>query len=101
MTKRFFYFLIIFLIFKTSPSFGQDTNIQIPNFADKYSEYVKQLENGKIDIDYADFRNSFLESKQFGKKNTNYDNLRSQVYKEIKNNNYEEVKKLTMKMLNI
>lgn len=98
--NRFFYFTISLLI-QTLFVFGQDTKIEIPNFNDKYSEYVKQLENGKIDIDYVDFRNSFLESKQFSKKSTNYNNLKKQVYTEIKNKNYIEVIRLTKAMLSI
>ena len=81
--------------------FGQDAKIQIPNLNDKYSEYIKQLESGKVDIDYVDFRNSFLDSKQFGKKSTNYDSLKKQVYAEIKNKNYNEVVRLTKAMLSI
>jgi hypothetical protein len=80
--------------------FGQDT-IEIPNFNDKYSEYVKQLEEGKTVIDYADFRNSFLESKQFDKKGSNYDSLKRKVYIEVKNKNYSEVINLTKAMLSI
>jgi hypothetical protein len=47
--------LTVFLLTQTLFFFGQDTKIEIPNFNDKYSEYVKQLENGKTDIDYVDF----------------------------------------------
>ena len=101
MTKIKSYYVISILIFQTSLIFGQDTKIEIPKFNDKYSEYVKQLENGKTDIDYTDFRNSFLDSKQFEKKSTNYDNLKRQVYTEIKNSNYNEVIRLTKAMLSI
>jgi uncharacterized protein DUF4919 len=101
MTKNKFYSLAFFLLLQTAFVFGQDTKIEIPNFNDKYTDYVKQLENGKSDIDYADFRNSFLESKQFGKKSTNYNSLKSQVYAEIKNKNYKEAIRLTKAMLSI
>ncbi len=101
MTKNRFYSLPLFLIFKTAFVFGQDTKIEIPNFDDKYSQYVKQLESGKTDIDYVDFRNSFLDSKQFSKKSTNYDSLKKQVYAEIKNKDYTEVVRLTKAMLSI
>jgi hypothetical protein len=47
------------------------------------------------------FRNSFLESKQFNKKSANYDNLKKQVYTEIKNKDYEEVIRLTKAMASI
>ena len=93
--------MTIFILAQTLFVFGQDPKIKIPNFTDKYSEYVKQLESGKSDIDYVDFRNSFLESKQYSKKSTNYDNLKKQVYAEIKSKKYEEVIRLTKAMLSI
>ena len=101
MTRNRLYYLTFFLFLQTAFAFGQDTKIEVPNFNDKYSNYVKQLEDGKIDIDYVDFRNSFLESKQFGKKSTNYDSLKKQVYAEIKSKNYNNVVKLTKAMLSI
>jgi len=101
MTKNRFSCLLLYLLLQTAFVFGQDTKIEIPNLNDRYTEYVKQLENGKSDIDYADFRNSFLESKQFGKKSTNYSSLKSQVYAEIKNKNHKEVIRLTKAMLSI
>lgn len=82
-------------------AFGQDSKIEIPTFDDKYSKYVKQLEGGNLDIDYTDFRNSFLDSKQFSKKGSNYDSLKRQVYTEIKNKNYQGVVNLTRVMLSI
>lgn len=95
------YLLTVLLLLRASFGFSQNTNIDIPNFNDRYSEYVKQLEAGKTDIDYTDFRNSFLESKQFAKKSTNYDSLKKQVYVAIKNKNYNEVLRLTKAMLSI
>ena len=101
MTGNRFYYLTAFLIFQTAFAFGQDTKIEVPNFNDKYSNYIKQLESGKIDIDYVDFRNSFLESKQYSKKSKNYDSLKKQVYAEIKSKNYNNVVRLTKAMLSI
>ena len=101
MTGNKLYYLTVFLTLQTAFAFGQDTKIEVPNFNDKYSNYVKQLEDGKIDIDYVDFRNSFLESKQYSKKSTNYDSLKKQVYAEIKSKNYNNVVKLTKAMLSI
>ncbi len=47
-------------------SFGQTTSeVIIPNFNDRYSELVKQLEAGKTDINYRKFRESLIESEQF------------------------------------
>jgi hypothetical protein len=91
----------IVLFLQTLIAFGQDGDIKIPDFNDKYSNYVKQLENGKTDIDYTDLRNSFLESNQFSKNGMNYDSLRKKVYTAIKDNNYQRVISLTKAMLSI
>ena len=80
---------------------AQDSKIVIPAFQDKYSKYVKQLEDGDLNIDYTDFRNSFLDSKQFSNKGTNYDSLKKEVYKEIKNKHYQGVINATKAMLSI
>src|SRR6266496_212568 len=101
MTKSRLYYLTALVLFHTSIGFAQDTKIEIPNLNDKYSEYVKGLEEGKTDIDFVDFRHSFLASKQFALKGTNYDSLKKQVYVEIKNKNYNEVVRLTKEMLRI
>lgn len=93
--------LIIFFFHLTSFVFGQEIKIEIPIFDDKYSMDVKQLENGELDIDYTDFRNSFLESKQFSKKRNIYDSLKKQVYTEVENKNYQSVVRLTKAMLSI
>ncbi len=101
MTKNRFYYLILFLFFQTACIFAQDAKIEIPSFNDKYSEYVKKLENGSTGIDYTDFRNSFLDSRQFDKKGSNYDSLKKLVYPAVKIKNYTEVIKLTKAMLSI
>jgi Domain of unknown function (DUF4919) len=101
MTTTKFNFLTILFILQSFFVTGQETKIEIPNLNDKYSNYVKQLESGKTDIDYVDFRNSFLESSQFRRKSTSYDSLNKQVYTEIKNSNYKEVIRLTKAMLSI
>jgi hypothetical protein len=93
--------LIIFFLQTSAIIFAQQNEIQKPAFDDKYSHYVEQLESGQTNIDYADFRNSFLQSGQFAKKGMNYDKLKSQVFSAIKNNNYQEVIRLTKAMLSI
>ncbi|MGN6264977.1 MAG: DUF4919 domain-containing protein [Ginsengibacter sp.] len=93
--------LIIFFLQASTIIFGQQNEIQRPTFDDKYSHYVEQLESGQTNIDYSDFRNSFLQSRQFAKKGLNYDKLKLQVFSAIKNNNYQEVIRLTRAMLSI
>jgi hypothetical protein len=53
--KKFIIIISIFASWKTQ----SQNKVDVPKFGDKYSNYVSQLESGKIDIDYADFRNSF------------------------------------------
>jgi len=93
--------LIVLFLHLAVIVFAQDNKIEIPAFGDKYSKYVGQLEGGDLNIDFTDFRNSFLDSKQFRKKTVNYDSLKNLVYTEIKNKNYQEVIKLTKAMLSI
>lgn len=100
MLKKRFLPTLLF-VFQTVLVFGQTGAIRIPNFNDKYSNYVRQLESGKTDINFADFRNCFLESKQFGEKGKEYDSLKKQVYVEIKNKNYQGVINVTKAMLSI
>ena len=58
-------FIFSFLLTALS-SFGQiNTEVKIPTFKDKYSEFIKQLESGQTDLNYKDFRESFIESEQF------------------------------------
>ena len=96
--KLLFSLLLYFISIK---AFGQENKIIIPNFDDKYSKYVKSLENGELDIDYTDFRNSFLESKQYNLKKSNYDDLKKKVYSEIEKKNYQGVINATKGMLSI
>lgn len=93
--------LIALFFFQFHFCLGQETGIRIPEGDDKYSEYVKKLEQGNTDIDFADFRNSFLDSKQFGKKGTEYNDLKKKVYEEITNRNYKKVIELTQSMLSL
>ena len=81
--------LIVSLLHLATIVLAQDSKIEIPAFNDKYSKYVTQLESGELNIDYTDFRNSFLDSRQFRKKTMNYDSLKKLVYTEIKNKKYQ------------
>lgn len=93
--------LMVFFLQTSSLIFAQQDAIQEPGFNDKYSDYVEELESGQPNIDYTDFRNSFLQSGQFAKKGMNYNQLKSQVFSAVKNNNYQEVISLTKAMLTI
>jgi len=94
--------LLFFFIIKIT--YGQTNNdVTVPNLNDKYTDYVKQLESGKISIDYKDFRSSFIESEQYKIKtqNNTYDSLKKEVYAQIKNSDYQAVIQLTKAMLRI
>lgn len=94
--------LIISSFLVATIAFAQEGKVEIPQFNDKYSKYVAQLESGDVNIDYTDFRDSFLDSKQFRKKRrSNYDSLKSMTYSEIKKKDYEQVIKITKAMLSI
>jgi len=85
--------------------YGQENSqIIVPSYDDKYSAYVQMLENGETDIDYQDFRFSFLESKQFviaSKKSTELSDLTKRMYAEMDKSNYEEVISITKQMLSV
>ena len=84
-------------------SFGQ-SSVKIPTFDDKYIEYVKKLEAGQTDIDYQDFRFSFIESEQFkiaSQKSSELDSLKKEMYVQMDKSDYQEIIKITKQMLNI
>ena len=85
-------------------SFPLVSQITVPAFDDKYSNSIKKLENGLTDIDYADFRDSFIESEQFIKASAQgkqFDSLRTAMYKAMKDKNYPTVIAITQNMLSI
>lgn len=98
---------ILFLFVKLFGSisiFGQTTTeVIVPNFNDKYSNYVKQLEAGQLDIDYEDFRFSFIESEQFKirKRSNAYDSLKKFVRQQMTKEDYSAIIKATKEMLSI
>ena len=102
--KKILIFAIILIINSTN-IFGQShTKIKVPQFEDEYSKTVSVLENGETDIDYKKFRESFLKSPQFKiakEKRSKINELEKEIYKEMSNSNYEEIKKLTKEILSI
>ena len=97
--------LLTILLTSTICSFGQTApQVVVPNFSDKFCDYVKQLEAGQTDIDYQDFRFSFIESEQFkiaSKKSTELDSLKKEMYVQMDKSNYEQIIKITKQMLSI
>ncbi len=83
-------------------SFGQE--VIVPNFNDKYSEYVQKLESGETNIDYKAFRFSFIESEQFivaHKKSSILDSLKRDMYAQMNKSDYQRIIKVTKEMLSI
>jgi hypothetical protein len=81
--NRFFLLLALQLL-QMLLVFGQDNKIEIPAFNDKYSKYVEQLERGELNIDYSDFRNSFLDSKQYEKREPTMTVCKNKFIKKLK-----------------
>jgi hypothetical protein len=82
----------------------QSAEIIIPDFKDKYCEYIKKLEAGQTDIDYQDFRFSFIESQQFkraNKQRATFDSLRTVMYTRMEEDDYPAIISLTKQMLSI
>ncbi len=103
MIKQFFFTLIF--LFNLTILIGQtETEIKIPEFGDNYSKTVQTLENGKTDIDYKSFRESFIESKQFkvaSEKRTEFSELTKEMYNQMSESEYDSVISTTKKMLSI
>ncbi|MFP9113016.1 hypothetical protein ACLI1A_03695 [Flavobacterium sp. RHBU_3] len=95
-------YIICFIFFsQLTICTAQEDKIKIPDTNDKYAEYVKKLENGETDIDYTDFRNSFVDSKMFSKKSTNYRDIQKKLFEAINKGDYNEVIKAAKAMLSI
>jgi hypothetical protein len=96
------YFIYLIVCLTTCICSGQ--TVDIPKFDDKYCKYISQLEKGETNIDYQDFRFSFLESKQFviaKQKLVELNNLENQLYEEMDKENYPEIIRITRQMLSI
>ncbi|MDF3027651.1 MAG: hypothetical protein K0S23_1958 [Fluviicola sp.] len=97
--------LLVGLLFVNFLSFGQNSvEIVIPTFKDKYSESVKKLEAGETNINYQDFRYSFIESEQFiiaSGKSKEMDSLKKEMYTQMRNSNSQEIINLTKQILSI
>ena len=80
------------------------TTVIVPNAGDKYSKLVKQLETGDTNINYQEFRESFLESEQFknvGKLKPDLSTLRKELHELMKGSKHSEIIVAANKMLSI
>ena len=104
MKKSTFIILTMFITVSMS-LFGQSSSeIVVPPFQDTFSDYIKKLEAGETNIDYQDFRFSFLKSEQFTiaqSKLKEFDSLKRQMYVQMNAANHPEVIQITKKLLSI
>src|ERR1700676_3921381 len=79
-------------------------DVRVPTYNDKYSKLMKQVEAGQTNIDYTEFRQSFLQSEQFkvaGKQSSDLENLRKKMHQLMKGSNYADLIDVGKKMLSI
>jgi hypothetical protein len=79
-------------------------NVAIPPYGDKYSKLVRQLEAGETNINYREFRDSFLESEQFtvaAERKPDLDSLRKAMRELMKKAKYADIVEVAKKMLSI
>ncbi|MFZ1220203.1 MAG: DUF4919 domain-containing protein [Chthoniobacterales bacterium] len=78
--------------------------VAVPSYDDKYSKLVRQLEAGETDINYREFRESFLESEQFkvaAETKPDIESLRKTMRELMKKTKYTEIVLVAKKMLSI
>ena len=92
----------------TYPKCPSDSTVSIAmrkkSLNEKYSQYVKKLEGGNTDINYKEFRESFIESTQFvaaSKRQREIDSLGNEMFINIKESNYQQVITATKEILSI
>lgn len=78
--------------------------VAIPHYDDKYSKLVKKLEAGQTNINYQEFRESFLESNQFkvaGEQKPDLATLRDTMHELMNKAKYPEVIGVAKRILGI
>ncbi|MDX2362719.1 MAG: DUF4919 domain-containing protein [Crocinitomicaceae bacterium] len=101
--KNNFLFALTFIV-GISLTHAQAPQVIIPEFDDIYSNTVRDLEAGNTDINYFQFRYSFLESEQFiiaDGMSGSLDSLEKEMYKQMKKMDYEKLVQITKEMLSI
>lgn len=82
----------------------ESAKVTVPGYDDKYCRWVRQLESGQTNIDYKEFRESFLASEQFlamGQAKPDLESLRKTMHGLMQETNYAEVVDVTKKMLSL
>ncbi|KOS06777.1 hypothetical protein AM493_12645 [Flavobacterium akiainvivens] len=100
MTLKTQQFIAFFCIISFMSCFGQAAK-KTPATKDTYANYVKKLEEGNTDIDYTDFRHSFLASGEHNTSSAETMKLKQEMYRAADEKQYPEVIKIGRKMLEI
>jgi hypothetical protein len=97
--------VILAILVLSHPAPAADrSSVAVPDYHDKYSKLVKQLEAGQANINYTEFRESFLESEQFkaaSKQKPDLSTLRKEMHELMQKSKYAEIVDVTKKMLSI
>ncbi|MGI8821563.1 MAG: DUF4919 domain-containing protein [Chthoniobacterales bacterium] len=83
---------------------AERSGVAVPVYHDKYSALVTQLEGKQANINYTEFRASFLESEQFkaaSKQKPDLSSLRKEMHELMRKSKYAEIIDITKKMLSI
>lgn len=87
----------------SSGAFAQDSpNVPVPHYDDQYSKLVRKLEAGETNINYREFRESFLESEQFkviASEKPDLDTLRKTLHELMEQSKYPEIVGVAKKIL--
>ena len=98
-------FVVFLLIALNSQASAQlPPRVVAPAFNDMYSKTVKELESGNLKVDFRNFRESFLKSRQYEvakSKTKMMDTLEKRMYAELDKSNYPAVIRTTKQMLSI
>lgn len=101
--KAFLPYLAALLL--PNPTLAENhSSVAVPAYHDKYAKFVKQLEAGNTNINYTEFRESFLESEQFkaaATQTTDLSALRKRMHELMRKSKYAEIIDVTKKMLSI
>jgi len=79
-------------------------SVVVPPYHDKYSILLKQLEAGQTNINYSEFRESFVESEQFkaaSRQKPDLNTLRKEMHDLMQKSKSAEIIGVTKKMLSI
>ena len=83
---------------------GNRSDVVVPGYHDKYSAFVTQLEAGQTNVNYTQFRESFLDSEQFkaaSKQKPDLGTLRSEMHELMRKSKHSEIVDVAKKMLSI